>query len=120
MIRAGQIVLFRFPHTGRPEAKLRPALVLRRAPGRYDDWLICMVSTQLRQCVPGLDDLITGNDADFRQSGLKHDSVIRVARLATVDASLFLGVLGEVAPERLDRIRRAIAVWIAGEERQPS
>ena len=120
MIRAGQIVLFRFPLTGRPEAKLRPALVLRCVPGRYDDWLICMVSTQLRQCIAGLDDLITGNDADFKQSGLKHDSVIRATHLAVVDASLFLGVLGEVAPHRLDRVRRAIAGWIAGEKGQPS
>lgn len=119
MIRAGQIVLFRFPLTGRAEAKLRPALVLCHVPGRYDDWLICMVSTQLHQRLPGLDELMAGNDGDFLQSGLKHDSLIRVTLLAVVDASLFLGVLGEVAPTRLDRIRRAIAVWIAGEEELP-
>lgn len=42
MIFEGQIVLFRFPQTDQTEGKLRPALVLRRLPGKFDDWLICM------------------------------------------------------------------------------
>ncbi len=49
MIRDGKIVLFRFPQTNQTTGKLRPALVLRKLPGPYDDWLICMVSTQLSQ-----------------------------------------------------------------------
>jgi hypothetical protein len=40
MKRAGQIVLFRFPRTDLGEGKLRPALLLGRLPGEYDDWLI--------------------------------------------------------------------------------
>ena len=43
MITKGQIVLFRFPQT---EAKLRPALLLRQLPGQYNNWLICMISSQ--------------------------------------------------------------------------
>ena len=39
MIREGQIVLFRFPQTDRTSGKLRPALVIRKLPGQYDDWL---------------------------------------------------------------------------------
>jgi len=39
MKRAGQIVLFRFPHTDLGEGKLGPALLLGRLPGEYDDWL---------------------------------------------------------------------------------
>ena len=40
MKQAGQIVLFPFPHTDLGEGKLRPALLLGRLPGEYDDWLI--------------------------------------------------------------------------------
>jgi len=47
MIREGSIVLFRFPQTDQTQGKLRPALVLRKLPGPYGDWLICMVSTLL-------------------------------------------------------------------------
>jgi mRNA interferase MazF len=39
MKQAGQIVLFRFPHTDLEEGKLRPALLLARLPDEYDDWL---------------------------------------------------------------------------------
>jgi len=46
MRQAGQIVLFRFPQTDLEEGKLRPALLLGRLPGEYDDWLICMISSQ--------------------------------------------------------------------------
>jgi len=45
MKRPGQIVLFRFPQTDFEEGKLRPALLLGKLPGEYDDWLICMISS---------------------------------------------------------------------------
>jgi hypothetical protein len=37
VIREGQVVLFRFPQTDQSPAKLRPALVLRRLRGPFDD-----------------------------------------------------------------------------------
>ncbi len=45
MISEGQIVLFRFPQTDQQAGKLRPALVVRKLPGRYEDWLISMISS---------------------------------------------------------------------------
>jgi mRNA interferase MazF len=47
MIREGQVVLFRFPQTNQTAGKLRPALIIRKVPGPHDDWLICMISSQL-------------------------------------------------------------------------
>ncbi len=46
MKQAGQIAIFRFPQTDLEEGKLRPALLLGKLPGEYDDWLICMISSQ--------------------------------------------------------------------------
>jgi mRNA interferase MazF len=46
MKQAGQVVVYRFPQTDLEEGKLRPALLLGKLPGEYDDWLICMVSSQ--------------------------------------------------------------------------
>jgi hypothetical protein len=71
MIAEGQVVLFRFSQTDQTEGKLRPALILRQLPGQYDDWLICMISSQLHQEIPDLDEIITPDDSDFKQSGLK-------------------------------------------------
>lgn len=70
MKQAGQIVLFPFPHTDFGQGKQRPALLLGRLPGDYDDWLICMISSQLRHCEPGFDELVQEKDDDFAESGL--------------------------------------------------
>ena len=62
MISEGQIVLFRFPQTEQQSGKLRPALVVRKLPGRYEDWLVCMISSQLNQEVTGFDETISPED----------------------------------------------------------
>ncbi|MFH1739171.1 MAG: type II toxin-antitoxin system PemK/MazF family toxin [bacterium] len=84
MIREGQFVLFHFPQTSQLSGKLRPALVLRQVPGSHDDWLVCMVSTQLRHEISGVDEIIDVVDPDFGDTGLKNTSLIRVTRLAVV------------------------------------
>lgn len=81
MTAEGQLVLFKFPQTDQLAGKLRPALVLRQLPTQYNDWLICMISSQLDQKLPDLDEVITLDDPDFSDSGLKLPSVIRVCRL---------------------------------------
>jgi mRNA interferase MazF len=112
VIRAGQIVLFRFPPTDQTTAKLRPALVLRQLPGSFDDWLICMISSQLSQEIPDFDELIVVGDADFAGSGLKLDSVIRIARLAVAERRILQGAIGQIAPDRLRRIITRLGQWI--------
>jgi len=112
MKQAGQVVLFRFPQTDLGEGKLRPALLLGKLPGEYDDWLICMISSQIRHQVLGFDEVIQEADADFVESGLKMPSVIRVGRLAVVEGELLLGAIGQIAQERLQRIKNHLANWL--------
>ena len=112
MKQAGQIVLFRFPQTDLEDGKLRPALLVGKLPGEYDDWLICMVSSQTRHAIPEFDELIREDDSDFANSGLKVSSVIRVGRLAVIQGEILLGAIGQMAPERLQRIKRHLAEWL--------
>jgi len=112
MIQAGDIVLFRFPQTDQSRGKLRPALILRNLPGLYDDWLICMISTQLSQQIDGLDEQIMKEDHDFKDSGLKAPSLFRASRLAVVEQSIFVGSIGAISSERLLRIKTSLSNWI--------
>jgi len=112
MKHAGQSVLFRFPQTDLARGKLRPALLLGNLPGPYDDWLICMISSQTRHCIPGFDEIIRKDDHDFAASGLKALSVIRIGRLAVVDGKVLLGAIGEISSERLQRIKTRLADWL--------
>ena len=82
MITSGDLVLFRFPQADLERGKLRPALLLRSIPNEFNDWLVCMVSTQLHQQIPNLEIIISTTDTDFEETGLKSDSLIRSSRLA--------------------------------------
>jgi len=114
MISEGQIVLFKFPQTDQTIGKLRPALVLRRMPGQHNDWLICMISSNLDQKIPDFDEIISPNDLDFRESGLKVPSLIRIGRLAVVDGDILIGKLGQIDTQRLLRIKQKLSRWIQG------
>ena len=101
MKHPGQIVLFRFPHTSLAEGKTRPALLLAKVPNDCDDWLLCMISSQLHQELLGLAEIIGGADTDFLLTGLKTTSLIRVTRLAVVNGDVLFGSIGEVDRKRL-------------------
>ncbi len=45
--KAGEIVLFRFPQTDLILGSLRPSLLIAPIPSSYDDWLVCMISSQI-------------------------------------------------------------------------
>ena len=112
MRNAGDIVLFRFPQADLAEGKLRPALLLGKLPGEYDDWLTCMISSQTRHYLPNFDELLQESDSDFVQSGLKLESVIRVGRLAVIEGETLLGEVGQISAERLKKIKSHLADWI--------
>lgn len=112
MILEGQIVLFKFPQTDQKEAKLRPALVLGKLPGKFNDWLICMISSQLHQEIPELDEIINLEEPEFQQTGLKQSSLIRVSRLAVVSEEILIGKLGVIDTNRLIKIKTNLAKWI--------
>jgi mRNA interferase MazF len=119
--RSGQIVLFRFPQTDLVIGKLRPALLLAPLPTGQNDWLVCMVSSQLFQSTPGIDEIIETTDEDFIQTGLKTSSVIRLTRLTVVEESVLRGTIGEISRHRLLDLKKRLADWIgAPDDPQPS
>jgi mRNA interferase MazF len=83
--------------------KYRPAVVLRRMLG-FGDLLVCGISSQLRQQVADFDEIIEPSHADFKTSGLKAPSLIRLGFLAVLPASSFLGTIGSISAERHQRL----------------
>ncbi len=106
MKKAGQIVLLPFPFTDLSGAKVRPVLMLRKASDQFDDWLVCMVSSQLRQMDTQIDEIMLPSDADFATAGLKVPSVLRLSRLAVLDEGLLMGSLGTISQGRPNQPRR--------------
>lgn len=103
----GDIVLTPLPQSD-GQIKNRPAVVLRAMPP-FGDLLVCGVSTQLQQEARGFDQTIQPGDADFRQSGLKAASLIRLGYLAVLPARSFLGVIGSISLECRNQLLRRLS-----------
>lgn len=71
-----------------------------------------MITTKLHQEIKDLDISINQNNPDYKDSGLKQKSLIRVSRLAVVNKSQLPGVLGAISIERLQNIRTSLIRWI--------
>jgi mRNA interferase MazF len=98
------ISLIRFPWADLQIGKFWPVLLLSKMPGPFDDCLICGITSQLRHEVKGWDERIEKTDGDFKGSGLKVPSLIRIGKLVTVEEAVLEGVLGEISSEWLRRI----------------
>lgn len=111
-MKPGEIVLLRFPQADLAEGKLRPALVIAMAPGRHPDVLLSLITSRAYQETPGFDEVVDETDSDFTSSGLKARSVIRLARLVSVEETAINARLGDISPERLSRIKKRLMDWV--------
>ncbi|MEI6329221.1 MAG: type II toxin-antitoxin system PemK/MazF family toxin [Pseudanabaena sp. ELA645] len=95
--------------------KNRPALVLRKMP-KYQDLLICGISTQLKQYIPNFDEIISPNDADFELSGLTSPSVIRLSFLTVIPNKNIIGAIGNISIVRYQRLIANLANYLTQNE----
>ncbi len=116
MISEGDILLFRFPQSDLGTSKLRPALLIKRIHGDFDDCLVCMISTQVRHQIQDLKIALSESTPDFPITGLKKESLIRTSRLAVVQSSIFAGKLGRLPTDTFEEVRTRLADWIRSSE----
>jgi len=90
------------------EIKNRPALILREMP-KYQDFLICGISTQLKQYIANFDEIITSADTDFQISGLISSSIIRLSFLTVIPNR---NAIGEISPERHYRLLKNLSNYL--------
>ena len=109
-MQKGDVVLTPVPQAD-GTMKNRPAIVLREMPV-YRDVLVCGVSRQLHQYVPGFDEIISPTEADFAASGLVSPSLIRLSFLAVVPRRNIIGTIGAIAPERHKRLLQALSSYL--------
>ena len=91
--------------------KRRPALILREMPP-FRDFLICGISTQLRQQVKDFDEIISETDEDFAASGLDSDSLIRLGFLLVLPRQQIIGSIGEISAERHQRLLKNLSDYL--------
>ena len=71
-----------------------------------------IVLIRFPQAVPQFDEIVDPSDSDYAGTGLKARSVIRLARLATVEASIINARLGNISSTRLQQIKKRLIDWL--------
>ena len=99
VLKRGVIVLVPFPFTDLTVIKLRPVLVISCY---RQDIIVVAVSSVVVNYDKKTDIIIQSSDAGFSRTGLKQSSVIKCAKIATLDKAIVIGVLG-IAPSDLQR-----------------
>lgn len=91
--------------------KSRPAVVLKEiAP--FGDWLICPVSSQLRQFLPGVDLLIDELHPDYSNMRLVMPSIIRVCKLQATPAFMIKAEIGKISTATYDLLIKQLKDWL--------
>ena len=81
------------------KTKLRPALVLREMPGRFNDILLCGISSQVHLKIEDFDELIVAADPHFQETGLLASSIIRLGFIADIPRDSIPGSIGRISEE---------------------
>ena len=101
----GKIVLIHFPFTDLTSTKLRPALVLYEGE---KDVVVAFISSRIAKAKP-TDVVIDKNHSEFKQTGLKLESSLKLDKIATLSKELILGEIGEVGPKLKKEINYKIS-----------
>lgn len=109
-MKESNIILTPIPQAN-GEIKNRPALILREMP-KYQEFLVCGISNQLKQYVANFDEIISPDDDDFEASGLVSQSVIRLSFLTVISRSSIIGSIGSIAKERHQRLLNNLSQYL--------
>ena len=99
----GDLVLVQFPFTDLTQTKLRPALVLR-ANLNLDEITLCFISSQNINNLSPEEFAILTSDEEFRETGLRISSKVRVSRIVTLQRRLILRRLGRLGTRQIEQL----------------
>lgn len=113
-MKRGAVVLAVLPFTDLTGQKRRPAVVVSPENRPGDDVLVAFVTSFAGAPLQATDLLISEDDPDFKGTGLKRSSVVKLQKLFTLQKGLLVGRLGDLSPrliEEMDaRLRLALGL----------
>ena len=102
----GSTILVHFPFTDLSSTKLRPALVLYEG---HLDVTIAPMTTQRPDPPLSSDLLICKSTPSFRTAGLKAESWLLIDKIATLEKTFVVGILGEADEDLKREVNKKIA-----------
>ena len=111
----GDIVLVSMPKRN-GKTKKRPALILQRMRP-FDDFLVCGISSQLQLEVKGFDLILESSDEDFKATGLKKDSIVRLGYITTVSKTIVPGKIGKISSQQFKILINRLVDYLEEEKK---
>jgi mRNA interferase MazF len=100
-----KIVLVPFPFDDLSSSKVRPAVCLTDEIKPYGHIVVAFITSNISN--PAATDLvIPSSDPEFKTTGLKVASTVRLHRLMTVSKTIFLRHLGELSPAHIIAVEK--------------
>ena len=107
-MNAGTIVLIPFPFAEQTSAKLRPALVIATTQDKYEDIIVCAISSVLPVVTSKYEILLQPDN----NNKLRLSSILKIDRIATLKKQDVVTSLGAVTASQLAAIKALLHQFI--------
>ena len=112
-MKRGTVVLAVLPFTDLTAQKHRPALIISPESRAGHDVLLAFITPYKGEPLDPAELLISIDDPDFSETGLKIASVLRLNKLFTLHKTLIIGKLGSLSPRLMDRVNECLRLALA-------
>ena len=110
MLKLGDIVLLDFPYTNRTGSKVRPGLVIGiNHRSSFDDINVAFITTEIDSYIFDTS-AVTIAGTDLAQGTLKHESVVRIDKVITVESKICRKV-ASLNTKKLDEVFRKVTAF---------
>ena len=93
-MKAGDIVVVEYPFSNLFQTKIRPAVVVTVTSDKFKDVVLCLISSVIPHKLNKREILLLPNAVN----NLRAPSVIKIYRIATVQQSKIISVIGKLSP----------------------
>lgn len=97
-MKRGDIILITVPFSDLTSTKVRPALVVSPENPAEGDFVVALITTNIDRALQPSDHALKTTDKDFSGTGLRFDSMFRMAKLFTLNKVLAQRRLGKASP----------------------
>ena len=107
------VVLVPFPFDDLSGAKVRPAVCLTEVVGAHRQVVLAFITSNVAAKLEESDLVLDAADPDFKSTGLKVRSALRLHRLMTVSAAIIHRQLGVLSASQQEKVRARLRTVFA-------
>jgi len=101
-----KILLAPFPFGDLKTKKFRPVLCLTEPKGKHKEIILAYITSNVKNNRLESDLIIKKTEKDFKKTGLKATSVIKLNKMLTLPQNMIVGSLGELSKQKIILIKQ--------------